>query len=359
MNGELRIISGQHRDQSFSLQPQATSIGRSPDADIILHWDPFVAPLHCRIDIQEDAVIITDLHSANGVRVNDQRITGSQRITIGDDIQIGMTTLRLVPITQPTNVAPIAIPPTIPTNTHVDSNPQPIVDTTPPPASSSSPDDSKPTFDIHHAKTFYASDVTFPKNAIRKLQALFDDIVRFEGELTDDVRAYHVLATFSHALPEPMFVIDFSRLKEFDRPSDDGSSSILFDWLPTPTALQLPCLYSLSELPRWKSLLEDHWGEDGFLILVSKYPKGKTLEILRDSLRSKPQEPTTPEQPSENQAANAHCWPSILCRLIEMNVEGFGRNFLSHFEFLLSENPAEPSQWSLYGPKKLLGKTGY
>ena len=357
MNGELRIISGQYREQRFSLQPQITYIGRSPDADIFLHWDPFVARLHCRIEIHEAATVLFDLHSANGVRVNDQRVAGSQQIAIGDDIQIGMTTLRLVPITQPPTTAPIAIPPSMPIAPNVDSHPQPIVNTTPPPAIPINPGVSKPTFDIHQAKTFYASDVKFPKNAVRKRQALFDDIVRFEGELTDDIRAFHILATFGHALPEPMFVIDFSRLKEFDRPSDDGSSSILFDWLPTPTALQLPCLYSLSELPRWKSLLEDHWGEDGFLILVSKYPKAKTLEILRESLRSKSEKSTTSEQPSENQAAHAHLWPGILCQLIEMNVEGFGRNFLSHFEFLLSENPAEPSQWLLYGPKKLLGKT--
>lgn len=359
MNGELRIISGQHRDQRFSLQLKGTSIGRSPDADIFLHWDPFVAPLHCRIEVQEDAVIIIDLHSANGVRVNDQRIAGSQRITIGDDIQIGMTTLRLVPVIQPTIEAPIAIPSPIPTASNTDVNRETVVDITPPHTISTGPIASKPPFDIHSAKTFYASDVKFPKNAIRKHQVLFDDIMRFEGELTDDIRAFHVLATFSHALPEPMFVIDFSRLKEVDRPDDDGSSSILFDWLPTPAALQLPCLYSLSELPSWKSLLEDHWGEDGFLILVSKYPKAKTLEILRSSLRSKSPESEASEQLSENQAAHAHCWPSILCRLIEMNVEGFGRHFLSHFEFLLSENPAEPSQWLLYGPKKLLGKTAY
>ena len=74
--------------QRYALVGAATRIGRSPDNDIVLS-DAKVSRHHAVISDNGTTFVITDLRSANGVRVLGQRIDTSAELSEGDRIRIG------------------------------------------------------------------------------------------------------------------------------------------------------------------------------------------------------------------------------------------------------------------------------
>lgn len=74
--------------QRYALAGRATRIGRSSDNDIVLS-DVKVSRHHAVITGNGTAFVITDLGSANGVRVRGQRIDPSAELFDGDRIRIG------------------------------------------------------------------------------------------------------------------------------------------------------------------------------------------------------------------------------------------------------------------------------
>jgi SARP family transcriptional regulator, regulator of embCAB operon len=74
--------------QRYALVGTATRIGRSPDNDIVLS-DAKVSRHHAVITDNGTTFVITDLGSANGVRVLGQRIHISAELSEGDRIRIG------------------------------------------------------------------------------------------------------------------------------------------------------------------------------------------------------------------------------------------------------------------------------
>jgi pSer/pThr/pTyr-binding forkhead associated (FHA) protein len=69
-------------------------IGRLPECDVLLQ-DGLVSRMHARISVQQDAVVLEDLHSTNGVYVNGRRVGHSTPLREGDRILIGTTELSL------------------------------------------------------------------------------------------------------------------------------------------------------------------------------------------------------------------------------------------------------------------------
>ena len=72
----------------YALTGTATRIGRSPDNDIVLS-DAKVSRHHAVIADDGRTILITDLGSANGVRVRRKRIDPSAELREGDRIRIG------------------------------------------------------------------------------------------------------------------------------------------------------------------------------------------------------------------------------------------------------------------------------
>jgi DNA-binding SARP family transcriptional activator len=72
----------------YPLRGAATRIGRLPDNDIVLD-DATVSRYHAMIVDTGTSFVITDLRSANGVTVADNRIRGSAALADGDRIRIG------------------------------------------------------------------------------------------------------------------------------------------------------------------------------------------------------------------------------------------------------------------------------
>jgi pSer/pThr/pTyr-binding forkhead associated (FHA) protein len=69
-------------------------IGRLPECDVLLQ-DGLVSRMHARISVQNDSVLIEDLHSTNGVYVNGLRVGHSAVLREGDRILIGTTEISL------------------------------------------------------------------------------------------------------------------------------------------------------------------------------------------------------------------------------------------------------------------------
>ncbi|MET0456001.1 MAG: BTAD domain-containing putative transcriptional regulator [Mycobacterium sp.] len=88
---QLRMVtgpsSGARPGRSHPLLAGATRIGRLPDNDIVLD-NPNVSRHHAVIIDTGTSYVITDLHSANGIEVGDQRVRGTAMLDDGDRIRI-------------------------------------------------------------------------------------------------------------------------------------------------------------------------------------------------------------------------------------------------------------------------------
>jgi hypothetical protein len=84
----LIVRSGGGRSgESFTVDEERMSIGRTPDAAVFLD-DVTVSRNHALLVRRQDGYYIDDLGSLNGTYVNRRRIE-SHRLTDGDEIQIG------------------------------------------------------------------------------------------------------------------------------------------------------------------------------------------------------------------------------------------------------------------------------
>ena len=87
-----------HRDESgrqviVALDARVT-VGRRPDNDIALAWDPEVSRVHAQLEqVGSDWALIDDGLSRNGSYVNGERIAGRRRLHDGDRLCFGETAL--------------------------------------------------------------------------------------------------------------------------------------------------------------------------------------------------------------------------------------------------------------------------
>ena len=72
----------------YRLRGAATRIGRLPDNDIVID-DAMVSRYHAMIVDTGTSFVVTDLRSANGVTLADNRIRGSATLADGDRVRIG------------------------------------------------------------------------------------------------------------------------------------------------------------------------------------------------------------------------------------------------------------------------------
>jgi pSer/pThr/pTyr-binding forkhead associated (FHA) protein len=86
--GALVIRSGGGRaGESFGIEGERVTIGRSPDANVFLD-DVTVSRNHALLVRRRDGLYIDDLGSLNGSYVNRHRIE-SHKLSSGDELQIG------------------------------------------------------------------------------------------------------------------------------------------------------------------------------------------------------------------------------------------------------------------------------
>jgi len=81
---ELKVL-GETRTLALGIH----KIGRAPDCQIQLTDDSEVSRYHSQLDVASDRVLLKDLGSSNGTRVNGQKIEGEVALASGDRIGVG------------------------------------------------------------------------------------------------------------------------------------------------------------------------------------------------------------------------------------------------------------------------------
>jgi hypothetical protein len=96
---------------TIPLQRPVVLIGRHPECDVRIEL-PQISRRHCCVALAYDRLIIRDLGSRNGVRVNGERVEEA-RLWPGDEVAIAQILYRLedVPAARPTSVLPPNTPP--------------------------------------------------------------------------------------------------------------------------------------------------------------------------------------------------------------------------------------------------------
>ena len=92
----LLLRDGRGRQRLVTLPPTATrlAVGRRPTSDVSLDWDDEVSRLHAELErLGDDWTIADDGLSSNGSFVNGERLSGRHRLSDGDELRFGNTTV--------------------------------------------------------------------------------------------------------------------------------------------------------------------------------------------------------------------------------------------------------------------------
>jgi predicted component of type VI protein secretion system/sRNA-binding regulator protein Hfq len=90
----LTCITGPHAGDVFKLQSGINTVGRSNDNLLVLSKDKEISRRHAIILLESGRFIIQDQNSLNGTFVNDEQISGPHYLEDGDEILVGLSTLK-------------------------------------------------------------------------------------------------------------------------------------------------------------------------------------------------------------------------------------------------------------------------
>jgi hypothetical protein len=92
----LLYLDGEGKQQLFALGSGMTqaSVGRRESSDLAFGWDDQVSRIHAQFErVEQDWTVIDDGLSRNGTFVNGERLSGRRRLTDGDSVRFGSTTV--------------------------------------------------------------------------------------------------------------------------------------------------------------------------------------------------------------------------------------------------------------------------
>lgn len=92
----LLVVGGELNGSIYNLLPGDTVVGRNPDCAISLDFHG-VSRRHFSIHASEAEMILTDLGSANGTYLNNQKVEKPTHLKKGDIIKIGSIALKYIP----------------------------------------------------------------------------------------------------------------------------------------------------------------------------------------------------------------------------------------------------------------------
>lgn len=90
----LQVASGEQLGKKFHLPPGSASLGRSPKSELCFS-DPELSRRHCEFFLKDDVLEVKDLASANGVYVNQKRVSSAQ-LRPGDEVRLGGLSLLVI-----------------------------------------------------------------------------------------------------------------------------------------------------------------------------------------------------------------------------------------------------------------------
>jgi hypothetical protein len=92
----LLYRDGEDRQRLFSFERDMVqaSVGRRETAELVLDWDDQVSRLHAQFErVEQDWTVVDDGLSRNGTFVNGERLSGRRRLSDGDSLRFGATTM--------------------------------------------------------------------------------------------------------------------------------------------------------------------------------------------------------------------------------------------------------------------------
>jgi len=95
----------EYQGRTFELRPGEILIGRSSNCHLVLD-DGLVSRRHAQIVVTDERAAVEDFGSANGVFVNDKRVSGSEQLQAGDRLQIGKQQFVVCAVSRP----PVSLP---------------------------------------------------------------------------------------------------------------------------------------------------------------------------------------------------------------------------------------------------------
>ncbi len=87
---KLVCLSGMNKGEEYELSTGDNLIGRSEKNSICV-FDKKASRHHCKVIVNADSLAIEDLNSTNGLRLNNNFITGTKPLKVGDHIRLGQT----------------------------------------------------------------------------------------------------------------------------------------------------------------------------------------------------------------------------------------------------------------------------
>ena len=91
----LEVLSGPLDGKTWQFEREIT-IGRDDAvADACIALDRYVSRKHARLRIDEGSVLLTDLQSRNGTKLNGQTVIGDAPLPVGVPFIVGRTVLRV------------------------------------------------------------------------------------------------------------------------------------------------------------------------------------------------------------------------------------------------------------------------
>lgn len=92
----LLVVGGDLNGSIYDLQPGETVVGRNPDCTISLDFHG-VSRRHFQVSTLEESTIVTDLGSANGTYLNNEKLVTPTVLARGDVIKIGSIAMKYLP----------------------------------------------------------------------------------------------------------------------------------------------------------------------------------------------------------------------------------------------------------------------
>ena len=91
----LEVLSGPLDGKTWAFEDEIV-IGRDETlADACIALDRYVSRRHARLRAQAGALMLADLQSRNGTRIDDRAVTDEERLEVGMPFQVGRTVLRV------------------------------------------------------------------------------------------------------------------------------------------------------------------------------------------------------------------------------------------------------------------------
>jgi len=94
IKARLTCTTGPHTGEVLQLRSGITTLGRSSDNVFVLSQDKEISRHHAIILQESGRFVVQDQNSLNGTFVNDEQITGPYYLKDGDEILVGLSTLK-------------------------------------------------------------------------------------------------------------------------------------------------------------------------------------------------------------------------------------------------------------------------